>query len=283
MIFGAYGGESFRGELSDLAASVPTLCGDFYSEPDDVVRGLTLPLGDGMDFGSNQELDGGKLIIREHWGASAHGSRGFQAMDVAPGLSEEVERHLEATVSRLDECSPILAGNRLLTFLEQVVDARVNKVSHKKFTIRAEIFAQGLYCDVKFRIYQRGRACVVEFQRRCGDGVAFSKLYQRASGYLQKIGDLQAVCPAVVDTECTVGLPELVALPPAQRLAPLLDMVASNQGLLAEVAAALAVMARDPGIAAELRMPCAFSAMQQLRQSSDFNVAFPASCSLRHI
>lgn len=81
-----------------------------------------------------------------------------------------------------------------------------------------------------------------------------------------------------------MDLPQTVALAPAQRIAPLLDLATNGQdvNLLAEVAAVLAVMAQDPLVAAEIRKPCALSAMQQLRHVSKFNVTFPASNVLCH-
>jgi hypothetical protein len=252
-----YDGLDFQGELgAELSTSPPLLHGDFYCGSADVSRGLTLPPLDEV----------ASLGIR------------FHATDIAPVLSEDVKSYLEATTVILDDCLPMDAGNKLLTFFEDQDEARVSKVSRKKFTIRAAAIVQGFDCDVKIRIYQHDFSCALEFQKRDGDSVAFIKLFGLAAKHLQ-LSDGRF---AVMDRDTPGEVEQTIAVSPAQRLAPLLDMARSceNQKLLAEVSSVLAVAAKDPQVAAELRMPCAFSVLQQLERADDFRVALPASRAL---
>lgn len=270
----AYNLNGFGGLGADLGAPMPALMGDFYCEPDDVVRGLTLPLGDA--FGFSQACDIDKFSQFAHVEALSIPSSEFHSSDVPPALPDEMRPHLEATTLLLSEHSPIIAANSLLTFLEQVVHARIKKVNRKKFTIRADVSIEGFPCDIKVRIYQEQRASLLEFQRRSGDAVAFMRFYTQASGHLQ--GQ-----PALVDGWRPPEIPRMASLLPDEAIAPLIDMAEFHDvNLLSDAAAALAVMSDDPAVACHLRMPCAFSAMQHLQQVNDFSVALPASRVLCH-
>jgi len=264
-----------QGEFStDSFAFRSKLSGDFYHEPDDVVRGVTIS-GHDMGFGLVQSYDGCRFNKFDHLAGSSYPRTEFDSTDVPPCLSEEVKTYLEATTLSLSDYSPITVGNTLLTFLREVVDARVSKVNLRKFTILAEVVLEGFACAVKIRIYRHERGTIVEFQRRSGDAVAFGRFYRKASGYLQGFPDEQIAPEAGSPQEA----PHVPGLLPNEAIAPLLDMVVSCQGakLLAEAASILSVMIKDPTIAAELRRPCAFSALQQLQNVNDFSVAFPAS------
>lgn len=262
------------GFSTDFGAPMPALMGDFYCEPDDVVRGLTLPLGDGLGFSQACDMD--KFSQFAHVETSSIPSNEFQTSDVPPALPDELRPHLAPTTLLLSEHSPIIVGNSLITFLEQVVHARIKKVNHKKFTIRADVIMEGFPCDIKVRIYQEQRSSLVEFQRRSGDAVAFMRFYRQVSGYLQGQH-------AGVDSSRQPEIPHMAALPADQAIAPLVDMAEfQDVNLLSDAAAALAVMSDDPAVACQLRMPCTFSLMQHLQQVNDFSVAFPTSRILCH-
>jgi len=122
---------------------------------------------------------------------------------------------------------------------------------------------------------------LLEFQRRSGDLTAFVKLYRRSSAYLQG----PAYYSAALDSDKLPEILQMVPLPPDQAIAPLVDMAECSEdiSILTEVASALAVMAEDPEVAAQLLMPCAFSVMQQIQRANEFGVAFPASRLPSHI
>lgn len=270
-------GENWLAGLDSSSMFTTSLDGDFYPESDDVVRGLTFTCRDDIGLDTDNESDNGKIVAQEKSPVSPYLIRRFRAIDIAPFFSDKIDRHFAATVLRLDQGSPVTVGNHMLKFFEQVVNARM-QVNHKKFTMRAETSSQGYHCDVKVRLYQNGSGCVVEFQRRSGDIVAFNRLYRQAVVYLQTSADLQATCTSVVEDKCLIDFPEMVVSQPPHRLAPLLDLVESHPNLFAEVTAALVVMAEDPLVEAELRMPCALSTMQQLGKSNETNFALPPLC-----
>jgi hypothetical protein len=200
----------------------------------------------------------------------------FEVEDIPPTLADETKACLAATSLHLTEYSSFAAGNHLLTFLRKVVNARVNKVNRKKFAIRAEAVWEGLSCSMKIRIFQQERGTMVEFQRRSGDTMAFIKLFRQAAGYLQGPSFYQTVLVGEAhDQAFNQKIQQLLAVPPAEAIAPLLDMADCGQdaNLLGEVASALAFMAADPMVTAHLHMPCAFSVLQQLRHVDDVRIA----------
>lgn len=260
-------------EPAGTSSPRPTLSGSFYDISDDVVRGVTFSLGDAM--GVSQVFGGSKFSELEQTETSTNPHEVFAATDVPQALSDEMRVHMEATALQLKDHSPATAGNNVLTFFREMVDARVKKVNQKKFTMRAEAALEGLPVDIKVRVYQDKQGSVVEFQKRSGDTVAFVHLYRQVSAYLQ--------CPSS-DPAAVLGVelpkvPPMTALPPAEAIAPLLNMVGSGQNVkwLAEVASALTFMSQDPMVAAELRMPAASSVFQHIQESKDFRVTLLAT------
>lgn len=249
--------------------SMASACfGDFDGEPDDVVRGMTLQsFADGSGASNFAKM--------EHMCTSAHSARDFEVSDVAPELSQEMQAHVEHTMLQLSKCVPMVASNNVLTFLRNMVDAKVKKVNHEKFSIRAEVIVDGLSCDIKMRIYQQEQGSTVEFQRRAGDTVTFHRLYRQAAAYLRAPASHQAA----VQVSSPPRIAHVVALPTNEAIAPLLEMAksTSNVHLLAEVASALSAMARDPMVVEHLRLPCSMSVLQQLQQEHDFRVACPTA------
>lgn len=260
---------------AEFSLSSPALFGDFYNEPDDVMRGLTLPAY--HDLGFANEFQKGE---RDQENVDSQ-IQEFQVTDVPPVLSDNVKAFLGCTTLELSEDSPVTVGNNIVAFFQNEVDAKLEKVSRKKFTIRAEVISLSLHCDIKVRIYGMGQGSLVEFQQRSGDILAFQHLYRKASGYLQGFRTLE-VASSSVPNHVKQELAQAEATPFAESLAPLLDMVNAGQDrqLLAEVALALASLSQDANVAMELRKPCAFSVLQQLGQAEDFSTAFPASRAL---
>jgi len=279
--FFAYSAEDLQGSASttDCAEYKPLFIGDFYSEPDDVVRGLTLPFdfgsshlgGAGLPFG--EMCDGDKMGHSICLGSSSNFADSFVAEYEPPSVSEEIQAFLEPTRLQLTNHSPIAAGNDLLLFLRNEIDAKVSKVSQKKFTLRAEAFVGGLWCSIKVRIYEDGGGSIMEIQRRSGDSISFFNLYRQVSEHFHGSSSLQTVSPS------PLKIPDIPSFLANQGIAPLLDMADSCRDInvLAEVASALNAVADDPAVAAELRMPCAVAVLEQLSQVGDFRVSFPTS------
>lgn len=279
--FFGYSADDFQESVPaiDCAEYKPLFIGDFYSEPDDVVRGLTLPAGfesshlggAGLPFG--EMFDGDKMSHAIWLGSSSNLADHFVAEYEPPSISVEIQAFLEPTWLHLTHHSPVAAGNDLLSFLRNEIDAKVSKVSQKKFTLRAEAFVGGLWCSIKVRIYEDGGGSVMEMQRRSGDSISFFNLYRQVSEHFLGSSALQTVSPS------PLRIPDIPSSLPNQGIAPLLDMADScrDVNMLAEVASALHAMVADPAVAAELRMPCGVAVLEQLSEVSDFRVSFPTS------
>jgi hypothetical protein len=249
---------------------VPCLTGDFYAERSNTTRGLTLDLGDVLD--PQTEFGQDKMYPL----AFANSCQHFDDRNAAPCITSDLTAFMGRTVLHLPEYTAVSAGNRLLTFLRREVNAQVQKVNQTKFTLKAVILRQGLWCKIKVRIYQNGQGSVVEFQRCSGDTLALHGLYHQVSEFLLGHSTTQHASlgpPGMLCMESSTASTEIL---------PLLEMVDScqNVNLLAEAASSLNALATDPEVLKELRMPCALSILQHLRQVEDFRVAFPASCLL---
>jgi len=179
----------------DIASSPPPLLGDFYREPDDVVRGLTIdssllcfdPIGDlcGSQFSGHWEPLKPALEpapIRNHQVQTCR----FQESQEGRRVPEDPFYFYGETTQFLSGVSPSKAANRLLDFLEQEIPSSITKVNDKKFTIRADAFHGRLACHLKVYIYLQEAGCAVEFQRRKGDAIAFMGIYDKAAKYLRE-------------------------------------------------------------------------------------------------
>jgi hypothetical protein len=243
--------------------------GDFYLDPDDVTRGVTLL----PDFwpGEHSEMDFDKFAHSDRAWKEEHL---FDSEDVAPTLSQDIAEHLSLTTVHLLDSSPFLTANKLLSFFEGVVISEISKVNRRKFTIRAKAILSGNCCETKVRIYQDNSACLVEFQKRAGDTIAFNRMFSLAKEYLQGSGMVSVHTEAISQRDAHIA-----STPPDQVLAPLFNIIAHNGDveLLAEAASSLAEAVKNPKIAAQMFMPCAVSALQHLQQVDDFRVAYPTS------
>lgn len=158
---------------SELDMFTPTASvGDFYCEPTDVTRGLTLSLGD--------------LAGVQHFKDSATSGQRFQRTDVPRTLSLEAASCLSPTTIHISGSPPSEIGNALLELLQG--SAHVCKVRRDKFSIKASICVDGLQCEIKLRFYNHCGICTVELQRYSGDGVAFWRFYCQANAYLKSFG-----------------------------------------------------------------------------------------------
>jgi len=248
----------------------PSLSCDYYVERDDVTRGVSMPLGDA--FGLSQPFDINHMSKFMHPDTSSISCKCFVAENDAPTLSEDIEAFLQITNLQLSD-TPVGVGNRLLSFFENEAEARIKKLNQTKFTMKVDVFWKGIWCCLKVRIYQTGDGTLVEFQKRSGDSVAFCGLYRQVEAYLLGTSSPQtaSLSPPTI--------PHVEALPAEQTVDTLLDMANACQdmNLLAQVVSALNAMVEDPAVVTALRMPCAFSALQELEQVDDFRVSYPTS------
>jgi len=182
--------------VDDLASCPPPLLGDYYREPDDIVRGLTID-SSALCFDSVDDLWGSSLS--GHWeplkpifAPTPIRSRQtvqiwrFQESEEGRRVPEDPCFFHEKTTQFLPGVSPAKAGNRVLDFFEQEIPSSITKVNHKKLTIKADAFHGSLSCQLKVYIYLQELGCAVEFQRRKGDAIAFQGIYDKAAKYLSE-------------------------------------------------------------------------------------------------
>uniref|UniRef100_A0A7S1S578 Uncharacterized protein n=1 Tax=Alexandrium catenella TaxID=2925 RepID=A0A7S1S578_ALECA len=104
--------------------------------------------------------------------------------------------------------APFEVGNVLLDFLETQAASRITKINYRKMTVKAEVSGGIGWCSAKLRVCRReGGVSYVEFQRRDGDCISFSHLYQQASRYIQLRGLEVANAPRVAKESTSVLRP----------------------------------------------------------------------------
>lgn len=197
-------------------------------------------------------------------------------------------------------------GDALLDFLEGCVDASVLKVNYTKFAIKAKVFADGLTCTVKAKVFhQTCSTYAIEFQRRAGDALTFARARQQAAKYLSEekgfifaagteasrvdvptlaAPPVEHAGPSTADGRALglrAGAGELLGC--AQR--PLLDMAGLQQlpSLQVEAVASLLTMASDLASATSLCSDDAFRMIRQLFQKSEEEIVYPMSQVLLHL
>jgi len=181
-------------DFASEGGAPPSLEGDFYREPDDAVRGVTLYTGDMGDLyqgdhACNKDFFGlmdqpQELLGKNHgltcWKAEfgqAPEAPEFPEGATAPALPEDTLFRLEVTTFESD-LAPDEIGNKLLQIFNQAA-ASVKKVNYKKFSIKVDAHMQGVPCGLKVRVYRQEAVHAIEFQRRSGDSIVFNRLYQQ--------------------------------------------------------------------------------------------------------
>jgi len=297
----------------DMEGSLSHMMGDFYNEPHNVTRGLTLYDGT-ADFSSSypgpsgamklapfeNEFDQQGFFLPEKLCTPAiiqcsEPSSSAKGQPVAPTLMLDdgceppmvpCDAPLAVTsISFGEERSPVELGNQIIHFLAEVVGVVINKVNSKKFTLKAEGFVDGHQCALKVRLYRRlslDGGYVAEMQRRSGDCIAFNRLYRRCSEYMTACTNSPEQSPHQFTEEV---LPEI----PAENtsLEPMLDLAENMEDvqLQAEVVLAMSQMVKEADIAVQLCTPQAFLLFQKMLQIVCFSVAQPLAqllCCLAH-
>jgi hypothetical protein len=235
-----------------------------YGMQENIERGLTLGMDGKFGVMCNGPLDMhvvGKMDTQE-----------FRSTNQAPTLSQDAEEYVAPTTLYLKGHLPFEVANKLLAFLRHAGDGCAEEVDQENFTILAQVVLDGLYCKANIRIYQHEGSTIVEFRRWSGDGIAFSRLYRRASMHLQG-----RVCDVAVPRSAKFACTE--AIPSNEVVSLLLDLVenAADISSKAEVASILADIVQDPLMAAELRKPHACHTLRRFDTATDFSIAFPMS------
>merc|ERR1712136_151703 len=179
---------------------------DFYGEIDDVTRNVNI---DSVAFGTQSAFDGD--FRDQDWHSSLQKSFDFNsaapdldsactrdlcteevdsetllpstsvrflAGDIPPSVPSTPFFKLLPTTLHIPSMSALDVANALFT----ICTSRgwsVVKVNRAKFTIKLQVWENGLSCLIKVRVYERD-GCDVEFSRRSGDGLAFAAAFAAA-------------------------------------------------------------------------------------------------------
>lgn len=167
--------------------------------------------------------------------------------------------------------------------------ASVTKVRLEKYSIKAEVFDEGLSCTMKARVYSQDGKYAIEVQRHAGDAFVLQSTYRLLFAFLEaQCGGVSEKGDAPVQTVHSVP-PKLeptgkeeeedTEKSSAEAIAPLL-MMATVAGLQAEAASALAAMVRGgrDSAAPVLTAPTQVaSALTDLLASSCVDTVYPAA------
>lgn len=289
--------------------AMPSLLGDFYNEPDNVTRGLSLydavdlssQFGDSSQFGLGFCGEQGfwhhgdvHLVdkqfagdIKDPWTAPANDCRAapgvsrFQDGDEAPPTPDDDLWQFEKTSFEVTDASAAHIGNLMLEFFDTQVAALITKVNRRKFTIKVEARLDGLSCATKIRIYRQALGQYkVEMQRRRGDIIAFQRLYKWTSDHFRSCMNADGMSHPVVQSVHArdfLFVPSDVCDADSQAsVAPLLDLAhIDNPPLQAEAVEGLLQAANDAHLAAQLCTPEAFSVLQNLLHIVCFSIVEP--------
>lgn len=259
--------DHFLGDFDSGGDFSHQFVGDFYRDPDETCRGLTLPaLGlqdlqgnPGFGFGDKFEpfgydayqdpysefsgVDPGFDKNQTYEAASSGEPSQFVEGFEVPPVPDDPYFDLSSTTLYVSLTSgrlrtPAQLGNILLDFLNTDVNSSIEKVRLKKFWIRANVFLKSdtvryTMCTLKLRIYKASDGSfAIEFMRRGGDALVFNRVFQQACQYLKT--HVKVVGDAAGDTTPPPPFMGGMQIPffPAERdeqmvLAPVLDMAAT--------------------------------------------------------
>uniref|UniRef100_A0A7S1KYL1 Uncharacterized protein n=1 Tax=Alexandrium catenella TaxID=2925 RepID=A0A7S1KYL1_ALECA len=227
----------YRGlSMSEASLEAPRLSpfkgfteSDFYCEPDDILKGMS------MAAEAPASRLGGSLDIYKGFSKSSQcpsktstvspGNERFTEADAPPDAPADPFFKLEVTTVHISSRTPSEIGNNLLDFLNTRVVSSIAKVNRRKFTVKADVFVEASACALKARAYREDQGTyAVEFQRRSGDAVAFNRVFQQAANFLSpRFVPVKSTFEATPDFDCE----ELLRLSMTEskgELAPLLDM-----------------------------------------------------------
>mmetsp|Transcript_33055 Transcript_33055/g.58786 ORF Transcript_33055/g.58786 Transcript_33055/m.58786 type:complete len:409 (+) Transcript_33055:86-1312(+) len=314
MSYGCSDGKSAIVPLApDTDVSEPSwrAMGDFYCEPDNVTRGLTMCPADvhqasfgGFDL--NGEAAGfikgfagpGVGKATDYFsdtlsGEILHGVIAkrdcFVETDSPPSLPADTFFKLEHTSFFTSGEPAFVIGNHLLDFLYNDVVSSIKNLDKRKYCTNADVFVNNDMCSLEIHVYAHdSKRFAIEFQKLSGDAFTFYNAYQKAFHHLKLRGTNVEGGPEPslkaafgVPPELPEGLPAVID----SDLTPLFDMAAlvSNPPLQAEAASSLASMAQDAATISLLCSNGTFDAILKLLLTDALEVAYPTSRVLSHL
>lgn len=308
-------GHQFAGGsgIDDLLLGAPAegssqgFAGDFYREPDDVVRGVGMspafdcgPYPSAFDTGfggmpggdfyrdddcSGKMVGGFDFYRADFQELNENDFERFQAGDVPPATPTDEFFSLQATTVTVSRATPPdQIGNVILDFLSQSIEATVTKVRRPKYAIKATCFNNFGTCEAKIRVWDNdvNNIFQVEFQRRSGSVMAFSQVVQQATVYMRAQLPRAVECANQTEDQ-QLQCPVPPAFPNALQensLDPLFDMAATkdNPELQAEAAAGLLKVASNENApVTELVSAKGLQAVTNLLENDSYAILYPVA------
>eukprot|EP00746_Dinoflagellata_sp_MGD_P168452 gnl/MRDRNA2_/MRDRNA2_99937_c0_seq1.p1 gnl/MRDRNA2_/MRDRNA2_99937_c0~~gnl/MRDRNA2_/MRDRNA2_99937_c0_seq1.p1 ORF type:complete len:439 (-),score=83.08 gnl/MRDRNA2_/MRDRNA2_99937_c0_seq1:469-1785(-) len=212
-------------------------------------------------------------------------STNFDEHHVPPRPPSSTHFFFAPTTFFVEGCSPQQIGKSLVAFLTTEIVASVTKVRPQKYSIKAEVFHEGMSCSLKVKVYSYDGQYAIEVHRQAGDAFVLQTTYHRLKAYItEKCG---GVCgqrdASVLSTQrMLVGAESMEDddTSVSEMIAPPLAM-ATVTGLEAEAASALAKIMKGGQRSAEkvLEVPDhTATALKSLLATGCVDTVYPAAC-----
>lgn len=210
----------------------------------------------------------------------------FQEHHIPPSTPSSKYFFFASTTLIVEGCSPQLIGKSVVDFLTTEVIASVTKVRPLKYSIKAEVFVEGVSCNMKVKVYSHDGKYAVEVQRQAGDAFVMQSTYRLLFAYLDvRCGSVSAQCGTAVPLAQRMSIEfepveEDEEMHSPESIAPQLEM-ATVTGLQSEAASALAKTVKGARISAAqlLKAPDQVaSALTGLLATGCRDTVYPAAC-----
>jgi len=215
-------------------------------------------------------------------GGSGRVIENFTESDRPPNKPTDPFFKYEPTTLHVSDVLPSMLGNTLLDILCHDMVSSISKVKREKFLIKVDTFIKSVMCTMKIRIYfEEHTTHAIEFQRRCGDCMAFRSAYHQAALHLKR--HFPGIVNAPLDDEVSIppSLAGNVEQDPVGETAisPYLDLAGyvEQPNLQAESATALVDVAENDGTVTSLCTLRAFAEFKKLLRAKQLEVAYPTA------
>jgi len=201
---------------------------DFYREPDAVQKGVTLDSSNEAlsSFFCHQHVECGMFFEQASIVRAPILSR-FSNPDWPPRAPTDASFNFALTTLYVPSREPWTIGNLLLDFFAVEVVSSLSKVNRNKFAFKVDVFQNYTMCTMKVKVcHQEDGQFAIEFQRRQGDSIAFNNVFNKAAQFLKSHGlsDVSSEARSLVDLSPPPLPIQLASIVDETALTALLDL-----------------------------------------------------------
>jgi len=213
-------------------------------------------------------------------------STNFQEHHVPPRPPSSAHFFFAPTTFFVEGCSPQQIGKSLVAFLTTDVIASVTKVRPQKYSIKADVFHEGMSCSLKVKVYSDDGRYAIEVHRKAGAAFVLQTTYHHLKAHMTEqcgggvSGQRDVSVPSTQRMLVDVESVEEDDSSMSEMVAPQLEM-ATVTGLEAEAASGLAKIMKGGQRSADLVMKVpdqAASALKSLLTTGSIETVYPAAC-----